>query len=148
MSKGSEKGNIMPEKRRALVIDDEPDVCKYIAAILAEHGFETTTAEDTGTAEELIRRERPDVVCLDLMMPGRSGIQLFLRLKKDAATSDIPLVMVTGIKDKLNIDWAEIARGLRRRKPEGFVEKPIDPVRLMRVVEDVIEHRREGVQFG
>jgi CheY-like chemotaxis protein len=138
----------MSDKRRALVIDDEPDVCKYIASILADHGFVTVTANDAGTGEELIRKERPDVICLDLMMPGRTGIQLFIRLKKDEATSEIPLIMITGIKDKLNIDWGEISRGLRKRKPEGFVEKPIDPVRLMRVVEDVLDHKRTGVQFG
>jgi CheY-like chemotaxis protein len=138
----------MSDKRRALVIDDEPDVCKYIASILTDHGFVTGTANDAGTGEDLIRKERPDVICLDLMMPGRTGIQLFIRLKKDEATSEIPLIMITGIKDKLNIDWGEISRGLRKRRPEGFVEKPIDPVRLMRVVEDVLDHKRTGVQFG
>ncbi len=138
----------MSNKKRALVIDDEPDICAYIASILAEHGFETSTANDAGTGEDLISANPPDLICLDLMMPGRTGIQLFIHLKKDAATSDIPLLMITGIKEKLNIDWREISRGLRKRKPDGFIEKPIDPVRLMRVVEDVLEHKKEGVQFG
>ena len=56
--------------------------------------------------------------------------------------------MITGIKDKLNIDWGEIAGRFKSRQPEGFIEKPIDPVRLMRVVEDVLEHKRKGVQYG
>jgi len=143
-----QEGGIMAETKRAVVIDDESDICSYIASILEEHGFETHTANEAVTGEKLIREDPPDLICLDLMMPGRSGIQLFIRLKKDESTMDIPLIMITGIKEKLNIDWGEIACGLRKRKPDGFIEKPIDPVRLMRIVEDVLEHKKGGVQFG
>ena len=138
----------MGDKKLAVVIDDEQDICEYIASVLTEHGFETQTANEARGGEDLIREAMPDQVCLDLMMPGRTGIQLFARLKKDDDTKDLPVIMITGIKDKLNIDWGEIAGGLRTRKPDGFVEKPIDPVRLMRVVEDVLEHQKEGVQYG
>lgn len=138
----------MGEKKRAVVIDDESDICDYIASVLTEHGFETQTANEARGGEDLIREAMPDLVCLDLMMPGRTGIQLFARLKGDDDTKDLPVIMITGIRDKLNIDWGEIAGGLRKRKPDGFVEKPIDPVRLMRVVEDVLEHQKEGVQYG
>lgn len=138
----------MGDKKRAVVIDDESDICDYIASVLMEHGFETQTAHEARGGEDLIRESRPDVVCLDLMMPGRTGIQLFARLKGDDETKHLPVIMITGIKDKLNIDWGEIAGGLRTRRPDGFIEKPIDPVRLMRVVEDVLEHDKEGVQYG
>ncbi len=136
------------DKRVAVVIDDEPDVVRYISSILEDHGFQTVTAEEARTGEDLIRQHSPAVICLDLMMPGRTGIQLFSRLKRDEATRDIPLIMITGIKEELNIDWSEIAGGLKARKPDGFIEKPVDPVRLMRVVEDVIAGGKEGVQFG
>jgi two-component system, cell cycle response regulator DivK len=136
------------DKRIAVVIDDEPDIVRYISSILEDHGFETRTANEARTGEDLIRETSPALICLDLMMPGRSGIQLFARLKGDETTRDIPLIMITGIKEQLNIDWAEIAGGLRARKPDGFIEKPVDPVRLMRVVQDVLEHGKQGVQFG
>jgi len=138
----------MTEPRQVVVIDDEADLCRYIASILEDHGFDARTAQDAVTGEELIRESPPDLICIDLMMPGRSGIQLFARLKGDEATRDIPLIMITGIKEKLNVDWADIAKGLRTRVPEGFIEKPIDPVRLMRVVEDVLASEKEGIQFG
>ena len=131
----------MAETRRAVVIDAEPDLCVYIESILTEHGI-------AAGGEQMVRTDPPDLICLDLMMPGRSGIQLFARLKGDDETKKIPIIMITGIKDKLNIDWGEIAGGMKSRKPEGFIEKPIDPVRLMRVVEDVLVHKRDGVQFG
>ena len=138
----------MAEGKRAVVIDDEQDICDYIASVLTEHGFSCRTANDARTGETFVREDPPDLVCIDLMMPGRSGTHLFARLKGDEATKDIPLVMITGIKEKLNIDWGEITKGLKARKPEGFIEKPIDPVRLMRVVEDAMDRGKEGVHFG
>ncbi len=138
----------MTSKRRVVIVDDEPDICRYIASILEDGGFDTRTAENAADGEALIREDPPDLVCIDLMMPGRSGVQLFARLKGDEATKDIPLVMITGIKEKLNIDWADIVKSLRTRMPEGFVDKPIDPVRLMRVVQAVLGGEKDGIQFG
>ena len=77
----------MGDKKRAVVIDDESDICEYIASVLMEHGFETQTANEARGGEDLIRDALPDLVCLDLMMPGRTGIQLFARLKGDDATT-------------------------------------------------------------
>ena len=124
--------------KRVVVIEDEPDICNYIAAILSEHGFHSRTANEAVTGEKLIREDPPDLICMDLMMPGRSGVQLFARLKGDAATKHIPLIMITAIKEKLNIDGGEIAGGLRERRPDAVIEKPVDPVRLMRTIEDVL----------
>lgn len=126
------------EKRTAVVIDDEPDMANYISSVLEEQDFEVVTANDAATGEALIRENRPNVILLDLMMPGRTGIQLFARLRGDESVKDIPLVMVTGIKQELNIDWSSIVDNLRTRKPDGFVEKPIDPKKLLKVVEDVL----------
>jgi len=136
----------MNEPRRAVVIDDEPDLAEYIQSILEDHGFSVRTANEAKSGEDLIREDPPDLVCLDLMMPGRSGVHLFSRLRGDESTSGIPVIMITGIKEKLNIDWTEIQGRLKARKPDGVVEKPIDPVRLMRVVEQVLG--RHGAPFG
>jgi DNA-binding response OmpR family regulator len=130
--------------KTAVVIDDEPDVTQYLTAILEENGFTVFPAQDGKTGETLIKERRPSVVLLDLMMPGRTGIQLFARLRGDAETKDIPLVMVTGIRNELNIDWGTIVDNLRARKPDGFVEKPIDPERLMTVVNGVLSGEKRG----
>ena len=136
----------MNEPRRAVVIDDEPDLAEYIQSILEDHGFSVRTANEAKSGEDLIREDPPDLVCLDLMMPGRSGVHLFSRLRGDESTNGIPVIMITGIKEKLNIDWTEIQGRLKARKPDGVVEKPIDPVRLMRVVDQVLG--RQGARFG
>ena len=125
-------------RKHVLVIDDEPDISSYIASILEGSQYSVQTANSAMEGETIIRDRRPDLILLDLMMPGRTGIQFFVRLKGNEETKDIPLIMVTGIKDKLNIDWQEIVSKLKARVPDGFVEKPIEPVHLMNVVEDVL----------
>ena len=124
--------------KTAVVIDDEVDLTTYLASILEEHGFAVRTANDARSGEDLIREAPPSVVLIDLMMPGRTGIQLFVRLRGDETTKDIPLVMVTGIKEQLGIDWGDIVDKYKTRQPDGFVEKPIDPERLMSVVDGVL----------
>lgn len=130
--------------RTAVVIDDETDLTTYISSILEEKGFEVRTANDAAAGEALIRESPPDIVLLDLMMPGRSGVQLFARLRGDQATRHIPLVMVTGIKEKLGIDWGEAADRFSARKPDGVVEKPIDPEALIKVVEEALAGAPKG----
>jgi CheY-like chemotaxis protein len=125
-------------QKTAVVIDDEVDLTAYMSAILEENGFSVHVANEATTGEALIREKMPDIVLLDLMMPGRTGIQLFSRIRRDPSTKKIPLVMVTGIKEKLGIDWGEIVDQMKVRRPDGFVEKPIEPDRLMSVVRGVL----------
>jgi CheY-like chemotaxis protein len=132
--------------KTAVVIDDEVDLTNYISAILEEHGFEVRVANEATTGEELIREKAPDIILLDLMMPGRSGVQLFARLRRDERTKHIPVVMVTGIKEKLGIDWGEFADELKTRKPDGFIEKPIDDEKIMSVVNGVLSGVDRGGQ--
>ncbi len=125
-------------KREAVVIDDEVDLTTFIGSILEENDFEVATANDATTGEALARERVPDIILIDLMMPGRSGVQLFSRLRRNEITRNIPMVMVTGIKEKMGVDWGEVVDGLKARRPDGFVEKPIEPDRLMNVVNGVL----------
>ncbi len=120
--------------KTAVVIDDEIDLTTYLTTILESDGFIVKSANDAVTGEQLIKDVSPDIILIDLMMPGRTGIQLFSRLRIDEKTKDIPLVMVTGIKEQTGVDWGEIVDRYKTRRPDGFVEKPIDPERLLGVV--------------
>ena len=124
--------------RTAVVIDDEEDITSFLTAILEEHGFSVRVAHEAATGEELIRESPPDLILMDLMMPGRSGVQLFERLRGDETTKHIPLVMVTGIKEQMGVDWGDVRDRMNVRKPDGVVEKPINPERLMSVVKSAL----------
>lgn len=137
-------------KRRAVVIDDEEDLTTYFSAILEENGFSVRTATNAEDGEKLIREDPPDLICLDLLMPGKTGINLFIRLRRrEEPLRDIPLIIITGIKEKINVDWKDVVSRSKARVPDGFIEKPVTPQRLMRVVNDVLSGvSKEEVQFG
>ena len=130
------------EQKTAVVIDDEEDITTFLSSILEDNGFTVRTANDAKTGEDLVRADQPSIVLIDLMMPGRSGVQLFARLRGDSATSEIPIVMVTGIKEEMGIDWGEIVDKLKARKPDGFIEKPIIPEQIINVVNGVLSGRK------
>jgi twitching motility two-component system response regulator PilH len=137
-------------QKKAVVIDDEEDLITYFSSILEENGFSVRTADNAADGEKLIREDPPDLICLDLVMPGKTGINLFMRLRrKDEPLNTIPLIIITGIKEQLNVDWKDIVSRSRARTPDGFVEKPVTPERLMRVVNNVLSSEpKKEVQFG
>ena len=137
-------------QKKAVVIDDEEDLIMYFSSILEENGFSVRSADNAAAGEKLIREDPPDLICLDLVMPGKTGINLFMRLRrKDEPLNTIPLIIITGIKEQLNVDWKDIVSRSRVRTPDGFVEKPVTPERLMRVVNDVLsDEPKKEVQFG
>lgn len=136
--------------KKAVVIDDEEDLTTYFSSILEENGFTVRTAASAGEGERLIRDDPPDLICLDLVMPGKTGINLFMKLRRqDDPLHAIPLIIITGIREQLNIDWKDVVARYKVRVPDGFIEKPVTPERLMRVVHTVLSgDPQESIQFG
>ena len=81
--------------KRILAVDDEPHILRLISFSLSSHGFEVLEATDGLSAVEVARREQPDLVLLDVMMPVLDGYEACRRIKADPATSDIPVFMLT-----------------------------------------------------
>lgn len=80
---------------KILVVDDEPDIVRVVVKIMGARGHELRTAADGFEALDKVREERPDLVILDLNLPRMDGFEVCRRLKSDAATRDIPIVMMT-----------------------------------------------------
>ncbi|MBW2147361.1 MAG: response regulator [Deltaproteobacteria bacterium] len=136
-------------KKKAVVIDDDNDMTIYLSSILEDHDFSVRTATSADEAERIILDDPPHLICLDLVMPGRTGIQLFTRLRGNEKTKHIPCIMVTGINEQLNIDWKEIVKRLKARVPDGFIEKPAEPEQFMQLVNKVMnKNRSDGVQMA
>ncbi len=82
---------------RILVVDDDPEILAMLSARLAKRGYEMSTASDGNDALALARKALPDVMLLDVMMPGKSGWEVARELKKDPKTQKIKIVMVSAI---------------------------------------------------
>ena len=81
--------------KHVLVIEDEPNIIEAIRFILMRDGWEVSTLSDGAGAEDAIRLQRPDVLILDVMLPGRSGFDILAALRADAATEALPVLMLT-----------------------------------------------------
>jgi len=103
--------------KRILVVDDEADVRTFLTAVLKKRGYETLSAADGKEAFDITRRERPDLVILDLMMPQQTGTDFYRRLTKDSELCRIPIIVVSGLA----------GRHLAVREPVAVFDKPIDP---------------------
>ena len=81
--------------KRVLLIEDEPNIIEAISFILSRDGWTVHTHADGVTAAERVRALPPDLVILDVMLPGRSGFEILRDLRADAATAHLPVMMLT-----------------------------------------------------
>jgi len=124
----------MASAKTILIVDDEPDALESAKTALGEIGDVTTlTASDGVTGLEKAQEAKPDLIILDVQMPNRNGFEVFTDLKKDPATRDIPVMMLTGIADKVGIGFsAEDMGEYMGTEPNAYLEKPIDPIELQK----------------
>jgi DNA-binding response OmpR family regulator len=90
-------------KKKILVVDDEKDIVEMIAFHLQRNGYDVRTAHNGNDALDLAEREAPDLILLDLMMPGVDGTEVTRRLKADPRTAKIPLVMLTAKSEETDV---------------------------------------------
>jgi two-component system, OmpR family, phosphate regulon response regulator PhoB len=120
---------------RVLVVEDEPAIAELIALNLRHQGFEVATAEDGISAQALIDQVLPDLVLLDLMLPGQSGIQLARRWRADPRTREVPIIMLTARaaeSDKI----AGLDAGA-----DDYLTKPFSPAELQARIRAVLRRR-------
>ncbi len=131
-------------KQTVLIVDDDESLAQAIEATLSLEGLQTVTAHDGERALALIRSLRPDLLLLDVMLPGKSGIEVCATLKTDPATASIPVILVTAKADEV-----DRAVGLAAGADE-YLTKPFSPTDLISLVNDVlagqlVHHRRTEI---
>ena len=123
---------------KVLVVDDEADAREFVRAIMEGEGWDVIEAEDGESGLAAVKSEKPDLVVLDVQMPGMDGFGMFGELVKNPETQDLKVIMLTGVGQKVGIRFSSDAMGqFLGKEPAAYVEKPIDPAAFKRVVAKV-----------
>jgi twitching motility two-component system response regulator PilH len=121
------------EMARVLIVDDSPTETYKMSAILSKHGYEILTADNGEKGVAAAKKELPDVVLMDVVMPGLNGFQATRQLSKDVATSHIPVIIVTTKDQETDRLWGQ------RQGAKGYLTKPVDGKVLVQTIEDVLK---------
>lgn len=118
---------------RVLIVDDSPTETHAFAAALKGKGYEVLTAENGTDGVALARQEQPDVVLMDIVMPGLNGFQATRQLSKGNDTSHIPVIIVTTKDQETDRVWGA------RQGAKGYLVKPIEPSLLLKTINSVLQ---------
>ena len=141
----------MPKK--ILIVDDDPDNISIISLIVEDNGYASVSANNSKEGLELAKKEKPDLITLDLIMPEQSGIMMFQDLKKDPDLCDIPVVIISGASEITGVDLknfifkqsmgdekiVETSGMGKYSAPNAFVEKPVNPDELVKIINDLLK---------
>lgn len=127
---------------RVILIEDEPNIREAIRFILSRAGFEVSSHGDGRTAADLVARDPPDVVILDLMLPGRSGLEVLRDLRAREATRALPVLMLTA-RGRAPDREAALRLGATR-----FMTKPFSNAEVLAAVRALAEAAPEGGRRG
>lgn len=120
-------------KKRILITDDEPNIALVVAKRLETHGYEVHIAGSGEEALLKVRAQRPDLVLLDIMLPGIDGLQVCRILKSGDGTKQIPVILFSARAQT----WDKEAG--REYGADAYVEKPFQPQELLAVIEKLLK---------
>ncbi|MGC8874439.1 MAG: response regulator, partial [Chloroflexia bacterium] len=126
--------------RQVLVAEDDPDIAGWLERVLQREGYQVCWAPDGQAALDEVRRARPDVILLDLHLPGVDGREIVARLKRDAETRDIPIIVMTASsldRDRDRVHVLDLGA-------ESFLNKPFSAEELAQEIRRVLEAKTEA----
>ena len=124
---------------KIIVVDDEQDIREFLQVVLEGRQYSVITAADPKEGMEKIKAEKPDLAILDVMMSTWSdGFEMSRELKNDPQFKDMPILMLTGVKDKTGMDFKETAGDSTWNPVEGYLTKPVEPEVLLAEVEKLL----------
>jgi DNA-binding response OmpR family regulator len=120
-------------QKRVVCIEDEPEMIDLVRLILGRKGFQVIGANGGIEGLETVRRVKPDLVLLDLMMPDMDGWEVYQQVKADPGLRDIPVVVVTAKAQSI-----DKVLGLHIAKVDDYITKPFGPQELLESVEKIL----------
>lgn len=117
---------------KILVVDDSQTQVQSIVKILTKHGHQTISAEDGDSAVNVARTELPDLILMDVVMPGLNGFQATRHITKNEGTQHIPVIMLSSKDQETDKVWAE------RQGASGYLIKPASEKDLMAAINELL----------
>ncbi|MBS0431173.1 MAG: response regulator [Proteobacteria bacterium] len=117
---------------RILIVDDSPSQLLGLKRLVEKLGHETLTAEDGAAGVEAAKREKPDLVLMDVVMPNLNGFQATRAISKDAATAHIPVILVTTKDQDTDRVWG------MRQGAKAYVTKPVNEADLTKALNEAL----------
>lgn len=121
------------EPKRVVCIEDEPEMIDLVRLILGRKGFFVIGANGGIEGLETVRREKPDLILLDLMMPDMDGWEVYQQVKADPGLREIPVIVVTAKAQSI-----DKVLGLHIAKVDDYITKPFGPQELLESVEKIL----------
>jgi len=127
-------------KKSILIIEDDINFANFLKYLIEESGYNAIVANDSAQANRILLKQQPDLITLDLVLPGETGIKLFRRLRSSQNWKDIPIIVITGVDSATNkeISYKSFLKGVKLKPPEAYIEKPIEQQRLLNAIEKII----------
>ena len=127
--------------KKILVVDDEKDVVDYLTTVLKYGGYEVISASNVDEAIEKVKAESPDLITLDIIMPGKTGIKGFEKLRRTSGIpNDIPVIVVTGYQQtehhQMNPEFLMEVKTVP--PPAAFFEKPFEEKEFLAAIEKAL----------
>ena len=116
-----------------LVVDDDEEIRTFLTTLMTDEGAAALQAADGDEALATAIRAKPDLITLDLSMPGRDGIETFCDLRENPATEEIPVCIITG-----HPEFRKLIYDRPVTPPEGFIEKPCDPEHVVKTIRRIL----------
>ncbi|MDD5226988.1 MAG: response regulator [Candidatus Omnitrophica bacterium] len=127
---------------KILIIDDDADIVEAMRLVLEKRGHKVSVAVDGNEGLEKARTEKPDVIILDVMMPGLDGFEVARELKGDAQTRNVSILMLTAIKDKTGFDFKKEASDPHWLPVDDYCDKPLDYEVLLEKIDHLVRNKK------
>ena len=119
------------EKKKILIVDDEQDILTYLSTLLEDNGYDTVLAKNGEEALKQVEAALPDLITLDISMPGKSGVKFYRDMKVDDRWKHIPIIIITGVSE----DFKKFISSRQQvPPPEGYLSKPIEKEEILALV--------------
>ena len=114
-----------------LIVDDSKTELAYLSGILTKKGYAVTTVESAEAAQQHLAHSKPDLILLDVVMPGQNGFQLTRTITRDPRYADLPVIMCTSKNQETDRVWG------MRQGARAYITKPVDPAELQAKIDSL-----------